>query len=55
MALERKAGTEDIVRELKARHREVATELTTAGEARLALFAHINGVLAELNKAPVTG
>ena len=49
MALERNQGTEEIVQELKTRHREVATELTTAGEARLALFAHINSVLAELS------
>jgi aspartate kinase len=49
LALERKPGTEEIVQELKARHREAATELTTAGDARLALFAHINAVLAELS------
>ena len=49
IALERKPGTEEIVQELKTRHREVATELTTAGDARLALFTHINAVLAELS------
>jgi aspartate kinase len=49
IALERGPGTEELLQELKTRHREVATTLTTAGDARLALFAYINDVLAELS------
>ena len=49
LALERKPGPDEIVEQLKTRHREAATELTTAGDARQALFAHIDAVLAELS------
>jgi aspartate kinase len=49
MALERRPGTDRIVEDLRARHREVAASLTAEGSARQALFAHIDSVLAELS------
>jgi aspartate kinase len=48
LALERDLGAEAVVQDLKGRHRAVVGDLVSAGPARLALFAHINAVLSEL-------
>jgi aspartate kinase len=54
LALERDPECDSVVEEVKARHREVVTDLLPAGPARLALFAHITGVVNEL-RALYTG
>jgi aspartate kinase len=49
LALDRTRSTDDIVEEIKTRHRSVTTDFLAAGEARLTLFTHINAVANELN------
>ncbi|HET8644670.1 MAG TPA: lysine-sensitive aspartokinase 3 [Vicinamibacteria bacterium] len=48
LALQRDPESETVVEEIKARHREVVTDLLPAGPLRLGLFAHITGVVNEL-------
>ena len=48
LALERDPESAAVVEEIKARHREVVTDLLPAGAIRLGLFAHITAVVNEL-------